>query len=190
MNPSELIGTVEVRVQKEVPVKVVALGTPPKDTVLTLRAEPSNVRIEGAETQVAQVTQVLAPYDPATTPSEGAKEKVYAADAQGEPVPGVTVIPAQVSVSAAVTAVLSVRTLPLQLAPVTVPGRRVVAADLTQGEVSVVGPKGVLAELSQVTATLPETPALGPGRYTLALTLGLPEGVTARTTPQLELHIR
>ena len=191
VNPSELIGTVEVRVQKEAPIKVVTLGTPPADTALTVRAEPANVRVEGAETQIAQVTQVLAPYDPATpTPPESAEVKVYAADAQGEPVLGVTVIPAQVSVSAAVSAVLSVRTLPLQLAPVTVPGRRVVAADLTQDEVSVVGPKGILAELSQVTATLPETPALGPGRYTLALTLDLPEGVTARTTPQLELHLR
>ena len=190
VNPSELIGTVEVRVQKEAPIKVVTLGTPPADTALTVRAEPANVRVEGAETQIAQVTQVLAPYDPATTPSEGAKEKVYAADAQGEPVPGVTVTPAQVSVSAAVSAVLSVRTLPLQLAPVTVPGRRVVAATPTQNEVTVVGPESVLAELSQVTAALPETPALGPGRYTLTLTLDLPEGVTARTTPQLELHLR
>ena len=187
--PGEIIGTVETLLQLEVPVKVVTLGTPPADTALTLRAEPANVRVEGAETQVAQVTQVLAPYDPAI-PSEGAKEKVYAADAQGEPVPGVTVTPAQVSVSADARAVLSVRTLPLQLAPVTVPGRQVVSAALTQNDVSVVGSEGVLAELSAVTATLPETPARGPGRYTLALTLELPAGVTALETPQLELHLR
>ena len=188
--PGELIGTVETLARNEVPVKVVTLGTPAADTALRLRAEPPSVQIKGAETRVAQVTQVLAPYDPATpTPSEGA-EKVYAADAQGEPVPGVTVTPAQVSVSAAVRAVLSVRTLPLHLTPVTVPGRQVVSAASTQNEVRVVGPESVLAELSAVTATLSETPARGPGRYTLALTLDLPAGVTALETPQLELQLR
>ena len=188
--PGELIGTVETLARLEVPVKAALLGSPSADTVLTLRAEPADVQIEGAETQVAQVTQVVAPYDPAT-PSEAAKEvRVYAADAQGEPVPGVAVTPARVSVSAVASAVLSVRTLPLQVTPVTIPGRQVVSASPTQNEVTVVGPESVLAELSAVTATLSETPTPGPGRYTRALTLDLPAGVTALETPQLELHLR
>ena len=190
--PNELIGTVEARAQKEVPVQALTLAAPAPDTVLSLRTEPAAVQVEGAETQVARVTQVLAPYRPERPDAETAPltVAVYAADAQGEPVTGVTLTPAQVRVSAAAKVVLSLRTLPLQLAPVRVPGRQVVSATLAQNDVTLVGPERTLAALSAVTATLPETPALSPGRYTLALTLELPDGVTARSLPQLELHVQ
>ena len=188
VNPSELIGTVETRIQKEVPVQVVTLGAVAADTVLTLRPDPAKAQVTGAETQLAQVTQVLAPYDPATTGVN--TSKLYAADAQGEPVAGVTVTPAQVRVSVAARTVLSTRTLPLQLAPVTVSGMEIVSATPSQTEVTVAGPEDVLAELSQVTASLPETSALAAGRYTLGLTLALPDGVTALDAPQLELNVR
>ncbi len=189
VNPSDIIGSVETRVQKEVPVQVVTLGTPAADTVLETRPDPATVAVAGAEAQLERVTQVLAPYDLAT---EGANTSagVYAADAQGEPVAGVSVIPAEVSVTAESRAVLSTRVLPLELSPVTVSGLEVVSAKPSQANVTVVGPEAVLRELAAVTGTLPETPELEPGRYTLGLTLALPDGVTALDAPQLELNVR
>lgn len=187
VNPNEIIGTVETRVQKEVPVQVVTLGAPAADTVLDVRPDPGTVQIEGTEAQLERVALVLAPYQLDNAPADA---EVYAVDAQGEPVAGVVVSPAQVGLSAESRAVLSTRTLPLELTPVAVAGLEVVSATPTQDDVTVVGPEDVLEELSAVTATLPETSGLGPGRYTSGLTLALPDGVTALEAPQLELNVR
>ena len=189
VNPSEIIGSVETRARKEVPVEVVTLGAPAADTVLETLADPKAAQVEGSEAQLENVTQVLAPYDPAAGDEE-ISVKVYAADAQGEPVTGVSVVPEVASVSATSRSVLSTRTLPLQLTPVTVSGMDIVSATPTREEITVVGPEDILRELSAVTATLSETPELEPGRYTLGLTLALPDGVTALGAPQLELNVR
>ena len=196
VSPNEIIGSVETRVQKEVPVQVVTLGAPTADTVLETQADSATVQVEGTAAQLERVTQVLAPYTADTdtqiadTEVATTRVKLYAADAEGEPVAGVSITPEEVSVSAESRAVFSTRTLPLELTSVTVAGLEVVSATPTQAEVTVVGPEEVLKELSGVTASLPETSALGPGRYTLGLTLALPDGVTALQVPQLELDVR
>ena len=104
VNPNEFIGTVETRVQKEVPVQVITLGAPAADTVLETRSDPAVVQVEGTEAQLERVTQVLAPHDPAAEDTDTADTatnvKPYAADAAGEPVTGVTVVPEQVGVAA------------------------------------------------------------------------------------------
>lgn len=191
VNPNGIIGSVETRVQKEVPVKVVVLGAGAADTVLETRPDPPTAQVEGAETQVERVTQVLAPYDPVAESADAAESvTVYAVDAQGEPVADVSAIPAQIGVAATPRTVLSTRTLPLVLGPVTVTGTEVVSATPTRDDVTVVGPEAVLGELSAVTATLQGTSALKPGRYTLGLTLALPDGASALDAPQLELRVR
>ncbi len=197
VTPSEIIGSVETQAQKEVPVQVVTLGAPAADTALETQADPATVQVRGTEAQLERITQILAPYaattdisDTGTGDAAATRSVIYAANAEGEPVVGVSITPEEVSVKATLRAVLSTRTLPLELTPVTVAGLEVVSATPTEDRVTVVGPEAVLRELSAVTATLHETPGLRPGRYTLGLTLALPEGVTALGVPQLELRVR
>lgn len=184
VTPSEVLGTVEVRARKRVPVAVVLLNASPEDTVLEARPSPQQVQVRGPAGELARVSRVLAPYDPA---APAAQAKLYAVDARGVPVPGVTVAPTQVGLVVAPRTVLQTRTLPLRPPPVS----RRVSATLVQAEVVVAGPRRVLETLGEVTATLPaETAALGPGQYTLEATLRLPDGVTALSAPQLRVTVR
>ena len=116
-----------------------------------------------------------------------AQAELYAVDARGVPVPGVTVAPTEALLVVAPRAVLQTRTLPLRPPP----SRGRVSATLVEDEVVVAGPRRALETLQAVPATLPaETSVLGPGRYTLEATLTLPDGVTALSTPQLRVDVR
>lgn len=184
VTPSEVLGTVEVRGRKQVPVAVVLLNASPEDTVLETRPSPQQVQVRGPAGALTRVSRVLAPYNSAAPESQA---ELYAVDARGVPVPGVTVAPTQALLVVAPRAVLQTRTLPLRPPP----SRGRVSATLLQENVSVVGPRRALETLTEIPTALPaETSALSPGRYTLRATLTLPDGVTALSAPQLRVDVR
>lgn len=193
VNPAEVLGSVETRVEKTVPVRAMTLAGP-TDTLTMVRVAPAGVVVRGAESQVARVTQALVPVAPAGPGSgesgRAAQGTAYAADAQGQPVAQVALEPKEVRLELSQRAVLSSRRLPLVLEPVRVTGAVVQSATLSQGSVTVVGPSAALARLERVSASLPETPELRPGQYTLNVTLALPTGVSALGAPQLLVQVR
>lgn len=187
VNPSEIIGTVEGSAQKRVPVYSVFSAPAPDDAVIEVSPSPGEVTVSGAESLVAQVTQVVVPFNPLEARERAAP---YAVDAEGNPVGGVSVTPRQIRLRAARQDILYVRTVPLGLAPLTLSGLEVRSAQLSFSEITVVGSKEALASVEGLTATLPQTPPLAPGQYTLDVALALPEGVRALEAPQLTLQLR
>ena len=191
--PAELLGTVETREEKTVPVRAVTFGAGPDDTLSTVTVSPAEVVVGGAEGQMARVTQALVPVDLGGAEAQG---RAYAADAKGSPVAGVTLTTGPDEASGVVALeltrrpVLATRELPLLLEPLTFAGAEVVSATLERENVSVVGPSAALEELEAVLAGLPETLTLAPGQYTLDVALALPEGVTALSTPQVTVRLR
>lgn len=187
VTPREIVGSVEVSTSQRVPVQAILLGAEPEGAVIEASAQPAEVTVSGAESRVAQVTQVLVPFDPESGRDRAA---AYAVDANGEPVPGVSVTPRLLRLQAQRSDVLYTKTVPVTLAPIALPGLEVQSAQLTQTEITVAGPQSLLPNLSEVRATLPETPQLTAGQYTLGVTLDLPEGVVALALPQLEMQLR
>ncbi len=186
VNPSEILGTAELSAEKRVPVRAVTLGAGPDDTLTKVWVSPGELTVSGTESQVARTTQALVPVE-LSGPAE--RGKPYAADAQGDPVAAVRLETRAVSIELTQRPVLAIRRVPLALGPVDFPGAEVTAA-LSQNTLTVVGPSAVLGRLERVTATLPETPALSPGQYTLDVALALPEGVSALSAPQLSVRVR
>jgi len=184
--PAELLGTVETREEKTVPVTAATFGVGPNDSVSTVDVSPAEVVVSGAEARIERVTQALVPVDLNGQQAEG---RAYAADAEGLPVAGVVLEP-EVTLELARRPVLATRELPLLLEPLEFAGAEVASFTLSQESVTVAGPSAALEELEAVSAQLPETPALSPGQYTLDVTLVLPEGVTALSTPQVTVRLR
>ena len=185
VTPREIIGTVETRERKRVPVQAVLSSAAPSDGIIEVSPSPSEVVVSGAASLVAQVTRVLVPFSP-EQPRDRAVP--YAVDATGEPIAEITITPAQLRLTAARRDILYTKRVPLVLSPL--PGLEVQSAKLTLLEITVAGPKAALAGLTQVEASLPETPKLTPGQYTLDVSLALPEGVSALEVPQLTLQLR
>lgn len=186
VNPTEVLGRVELHVEKPIPVHALGFGEGPADSVTEIRTQPAQLTVSGAETQVARVTQALVPVDLA---APGAVGVPYAADAEGTPVLDVVLTPETVALEPLQRPVMGVRRVPLVLGALEVAGGELEAVALSADSVRVVGPHEVLAELSQVVATPTETPVLTPGQYTLEISLALPEGVTALDEPQLEVRV-
>ena len=195
VKPVEVLGSVETLAEKTVPVRVMTLAGP-ADTLTEVQVAPARVVVRGAESQVARVTQALVPVDVPNSGEDTAGQAVavrgnaYPADAQGQPVAEVALASPDVRLMVSQRSVLSSRRLPRVLEPVRVAGGVVQSATLSQDSVTVVGPSAALSRLERVTASLPETPELEPGQYTLDVTLALPEGVFVRDAPQLLLQLR
>lgn len=187
VNPREIIGSVEVRGSKRVPARAVLLGNEPEGAVVKATVRPAEVSVSGAETLVARVTQVLVSYD-----AQSVRDRAtpYAADENGDPVVGVSVSPRLVRLEATRSDVLYTKTVPVTLTPPAVPGLEVASARLSRNEITVAGAQAALTTVSDVQATVPETPQLRPGQYTLGVTLDLPEGVVALEPVQLTLQLR
>ena len=216
VNPSEVIGFVETRGSKSVPVRVAyvaggaadgvtggaAGGAPPADILVTPQATPEAVTVRGRAGTLEEVTAALAIVNGRVgdgvgdgVSADGTGENSvsvapYAVDASGLPVEGVVLEPAEVSVTLSREPVLHTRTLPLTfMLPDTSP-LTIEESALSQAEVTLAGPKELLEPLTEVTATVePATLPEAPGGYTLPLTLGLPEGVSALEPPTVTLRL-
>ena len=219
VNPGEVIGFVETQSSKQVPVRVVYLGSegatggaatdaatnpatgagtaPGTDLLVTPIVTPGEVTVRGRTDTLQEVTAALALVDEnadgagaADAGAGGLSAAPYAVDASGQPVAGVTLEPATVAVTLRREPVLHLRTLPLTLSLPDVSPLVVENSALSAAEVELAGSVEVLNELTEVTATVePATLPGAPGRYTLPLTLSLPEGVTALDTPTVTLRL-
>jgi YbbR domain-containing protein len=186
VTPREIIGTVEARAEKRVPVRPL-LAPAPAGAQIEVAPNPAEVVVRGAESSVMEVAEVVVPFDPEQPRDLAAP---YAVAENGRPVAGVSVTPGEVRLQATRSDVLYSKRVPVSFSPTELPGLEVRSAALLQTEVMLVGPQEALETLEGVSATLPETPPLRPGRYTLDVTLELPEGVAAVGTPQVALELR
>lgn len=190
VRPSEVLGSVETRLEQAVPVEVALVGGAPEDVQLGVRTLPSAVVVTGPEGRVARVVRVLAPVQVdaagATSPETVA---VYAVDEAGLPVADVQVQPAEVEVSVSEAPVLHTRRVPVALRPFSLRPLEVRSATLSQREALLAGSEADLAALERVRATATATEGLGPGVHTLEVVLELPEGVTALEVPRLEVEL-
>lgn len=154
VNPPQVAVHLERLAEREVPVALEVTGRPAAGLRTgEARIEPPTVRARGAVRVVASVQRAVAGVD-----VEGAERTVeqrvplYAVDAEGRPVLGVTLVPDQVQVQVPV-----LRREPLHLVPVTVPldgqparGAEVVAVRAEPGFVVVRGTEEAVARLGAV----------------------------------------
>ena len=174
VNPAEVLGILERVATHEVPVTVVHLGTPPADVRLRSEAEPGGVTVRGRSARLERVVQALVAVDA----REGAFEATpFAADAAGRPVDEVSVSPGSVTVTTSAESLLAQRELPLRLLPLVVGG--VSGVEPSHTSVPVVGPPSVIAGLDELVGAI-ALPTERPeaGRYTLAVNVATPSGVT------------
>ena len=209
VNPNEVVGFVETRGSKSVPVRVAYVkdmaaagwatgGGAPADVLVTPRTTPEAVTVRGRAGTLQEVTAALAIVDDGVgdgVSAGGAGETSvnvapYAVDASGLPVEGVVLEPAEVSVTLSREPVLHTRTLPLTFTLPDTSPLTIEESTLSQREVTLAGPDELLDSVTGVTATVePATLPAAPGGYTLPLTLGLPEGVSALDPPTVTLRL-
>ena len=185
VNPEQVIGFLEQVSSKEVPVEVVWLQEPPPDVELRAAPDPPTISVSARGEILERVALAIAP----TTPEAGEVEaQVFAADASGMPVREVTLSPATVQVEVRERDLLVRREVEVAL---TAPGTaRVGRTGLTADTAVLLGPPSVVDGLDSVTATVdPATIPSAPGRYTLAVRLELPDGVSALEAPSATVTV-
>ena len=186
--PTEVIGTVQRRVSKRVPVRVALYGPRPADAVVQSSATPSEVTVTGLSAQVERVQAALAPLT--LERDADAPVSLYAVDARGQPLREVRLESNQVRVQISREDVLHTQRVPLNLTLPDVSPLEISSQSLSQPDVLLAGPKEVLDSLERVPASVnPSTSVPRVREYTQTLTLQLPEGVRALERPRLELQL-
>lgn len=185
VSPSEVFGVLEALTSRTVPVVVTVIGDAGEDQRLLTSADPAEATVHGRAAVVAQASSVLAPV-PGGSGAGVLSVAPYAVDANGRPLPELTVEPLNVAVSLQRQQVRIERRVPLSLLPIFADGWS--EPQNPSNSVLLVGPQSVLQELEQVVgvASLPTEPPAD-GRYTLPLTLTLPAGVVALETAVVSL---
>ncbi len=199
VNPSEVIGFVETRGSKSVPVRVAYVaaegatgGAAPAENILvTPLVSPSEVTVRGRTGTLEEVTAALAVVrDEGGVDGNSISAAPYAIDASGLPVEGVVLESAEVRVSLHRDPVLHTRTVPLTFTLPDASPLTIEESTLSRAEVTLAGPEALLNGVAEVTATVePATLPTAPGGYTLPLTLALPEGVAALAPPVVTLRL-
>lgn len=185
--PAEVIGTVQMRTSKRVPVHAARFGPSPTNAVVQSETRPAEVIVTGLSSQVERVQVAMAPVP---LERDDAPVSLYAATAEGEPVEGVRLEPNQVRVSESQTNVLHTRRVPLDLTLPDVSPLTITAQSLSQPDVLLAGPKEALGALERVSASASRTPAAEPAStFTSPLRLQLPEEIYALENVSLELQL-
>ena len=186
--PAEVIGTVQMRTSKRVPVRAARFGPSPINAVVQSAPRPAEVIVTGLNSQVERVQVAMAPMT--LERDDDTPVSLYAATAEGEPVQGVRLEPNQVRVSERQTNVLHTRRVPLDLTLPDVSPLTIAAQSLSQPDVLLAGPKEALDALERVSASASRVPAAEPAStFTSPLTLQLPEEVYALERVTLELQL-
>lgn len=183
VEPALVIGFIESITSSSLAVQVALTGQRPQSALLEAAATPNNVTLTG-RSQVLDTVQRVVAIAPATG---GGIAAVVALDAAGNPVEGLSIEPSEVTVAVATRAALVTKDLTLEFeAP---SGPNLVRADLSTMTVTVAGPEATVEPLQSATASVDvPTGPIDPGRYTLPVSLDLPEGVVALTTPTVTLQ--
>jgi YbbR domain-containing protein len=156
-SPSDVSVTIERTIDKTLPVTV-PMPTQPGVKVNSITATPPDVHINGPESKVKAVTQVVAAFDigDRTATFTSPLVDVKALDASGREVSGVTLSPSRVTVAADLTDNRNERVVPVVTPDVTgapAPGFRLDTIVATPNQVTLTGDP-------QVIRTVPNIPTL------------------------------
>jgi YbbR domain-containing protein len=185
--PSEVIGIVEPVARAEVPVVASVLGEVGGDLRVGATVTPAQAEVRGRAAVVARAVAVVVPLPVGDALGATAMSGIgFAVDATGQPLPEVTIEPQSFVLGWDLEPVYLERTLPLRVAAP--PDDRWSEPRGAPSEITVVGPRGSVAELEEVVADV-ELPTgdLEDGRYTAPLRPRLAAEVLAVDSPTVDL---
>jgi YbbR domain-containing protein len=180
VSPETAIGTVETISSKDVPVIVALENQTDRNSLFTPTTSAQTVRATGRESVLAQVASATAFVN-----AEAGESSVtlFASDANGQPVPEITLEPTSATVTLTATPVLHSKTVALEVPePETATNLRVENFSLSQTTLLVAGTREQISTLENVTGIVEVPEESEAGDYTLSVTPQLPEGVWALET--------
>ncbi|ADV66307.1 CdaR family protein [Deinococcus maricopensis] len=181
--PESVSGFVDAEITRTMPVSLAVSGGT-GNALPRYTLTPSSVQVRGPQRNVEEVRRVIT-LPITVAPGADTEARLLALDANDRPVTDLRLIPASVTVSRVDTGTLPVRTARVTLPdpPATL---TVASATVTPTSVRLVGPPGVLADLTEVPARL----TYAPGRNRVRANLTLPDGVRALDTVTVTLDVR
>ncbi|WP_104989583.1 YbbR-like domain-containing protein [Deinococcus sp. NW-56] len=181
--PERVQGFVDALVTRTLGVTL-GVANPPENSLPRYEVTPAQATVSGPGRVVATVARVVnAPVSPG--PGETREAALIALDGRGEPVAGLTLTPASVTVRRVDSGEVPVKTLPVVLEDPP-PGLRVTALSVQPTGVRVVADPELLARLREVPGRVPYRV----GSYTAPVTLRLPAGAQALEEVQVRLTVQ
>lgn len=184
-NPAEVIGLIETKVNRDVPVQIALLGERPADSLPIVLAQPNQVTATGRAQHVERVAAAIATV---RVFEEETSVQLYAADAEGQPVANVSLIPNRTTLRLDEENILHVRDVPILLDMPDISPWEVREVSLSQERLQVAGAADTIRALERITAPL-DIPKRLEGNYTLTLEPILPEGVRALETLRVTFRL-
>jgi len=184
VSPSDVIGFLETVGSRHMSLSVALDGSPPNDQLLSVTNDPTTVTLTGQQQVLQKVARVVV----VAPAKEGrVQARPFAVDDAGVPIGNVKIDPSTVSVHVSARPAMVSKSVGIDFTAPNAPALQ--QATLSQPNVTLVGPAGVLAGVDSVKGTVqPPTGNVSPGRYTLPVRLDLPEGVAALTKPTAVLR--
>ena len=179
--PARVQGFVDSQTSRALNVTLSA-AAPPPGSLPRYTLTPGTVTLSGPSRLVRTVSRVISqPLD--LGPGQEASSSLVALDAQGQPVTGIVIRPAGVTVRRTDLGALPVKTVPVLLPPA--PASLSVQSSVTPATLRLVGPPDALAAIDSVTAVL--TYRAGTSRVTP--TFRLPAGVQPLDSVRVNLNV-
>jgi YbbR domain-containing protein len=173
VSPETAIGTVETISTKDVPVVIAPISQRNPNTIVTSVSSVQSVKATGRESVLAQVTSATA-----VVAAEGESSvTLFASDANGQPVPDITLGPAATTVTVTTTSVLHTKTVTLETATPDIEGFRIEEFILSQTTLQLAGARELLTTLENVTGVIELPDDVEAGEYFINVRPQLPEGV-------------
>lgn len=180
--PSSILVVLDAFGSKRLPVEVSLLGKPPQDVTLgSPHTAPTHVIVSGPARQVSEVRHAVVSIDTAPLRQQViASLPVVAADASGQPVPGVQVSPKIVGLTLAVREGIISKVVPIvpTITGTPSPSLAVTSAAAEPETVALTGPTSALAGVESA-ATSPVDISAARADFSRRVSLQLPAGVTA-----------
>lgn len=180
--PERVQGFVDIQLTRTLPVTL-GVATPPENSLPRYTVTPREASLSGPGRRVATV-QRLVTSPVALGPGEDRETPLIALNARGQPVQGVTLQPATVTVRRLDTGALPVKAVPVVLNRPPA-GLRVAAANLQPSNVRLIAAPELLARLREV----PGTVTYRVGTYTAPVTLRVPAGAQALEQVNVRLTV-
>ena len=175
VNPSDVTGRLEAVLNKPVPVGVVLLSPLPDALLLDLRSQPQQVIASGPSGPLDRTVRAIA----AITTVQGTTQvNLFPADAGGQTVRDIVLLPSVSTVTAASRQALVIKEVAVEFVRPNNPA--LVGVIFETDRLPIAGPAVLLDTLDSVQATVElTTPTPPPGQYTFPVVLALPNGVGA-----------
>jgi YbbR domain-containing protein len=186
VSPETAIGSVETISSKEIPVIVALENQTDINSLFTPTTSVQTVRATGRESVLAQVASATAFVNAKAGESS---VTLFPSDANGQPIPEITLEPSAATVTLTATAVLHSKTVALEVAEPDAKPLRLENFSLSQTTLLVASTREQLSGLENITGVVEISEDSEAGDYTLPVTPQLPEGVWAleRVTAQFTL---